>query len=520
MAKKKRDQSPTGDTHDLPGMVLEVNDFGPIQKGRVDLRPLTVFAGPSNTGKSWLAILIYVMERHVEEMFSIFHVHGFFTKRHQYKGSSPDSESDDRRPFPENPERWRRELKARSEVCLTTEEVETIREFIEFVSSRNLENEFQRCYGVKEASDLIRQGYKGGARLSIHSGQIGHRLNLAEQLSEMSLKIDMPERTVLYTDQNDELYFNELIEDLGSVKASDRERDIMRYIDGETGLAAGLIWKNLYSRAGNQDAYYLPADRGGVMHAHSVVVSALIRGASRAALRREPPLPALSGILGDFLEELIKIAELGGRGNTKPHSPDYLVQILEDRVLRGAVEVERGETDYPRFVYRPRGWQRSLPLMNVSSMISELTPVALYLRYLVSPGDLLIIEEPEAHLHPAMQARFIEAIAAAVQAGIRVLLTTHSEWVLEKLANIVARGEMKKDGGWEVREGMASDRVGLSSKDVGVWLFDFADRDRPEQGSEVTEVLWDMDDGGYATGFDEVGMALHNDWAELMSQKS
>ena len=40
---------------------LAVSDFGPIVEANVDLRPLTVFVGPSNTGKSYLAILIYAM---------------------------------------------------------------------------------------------------------------------------------------------------------------------------------------------------------------------------------------------------------------------------------------------------------------------------------------------------------------------------------------------------------------------------------------------------------------------------
>ena len=36
---------------------LGVKDFGPIVEASLDLRPLTVFIGPSNTGKSWLATL-------------------------------------------------------------------------------------------------------------------------------------------------------------------------------------------------------------------------------------------------------------------------------------------------------------------------------------------------------------------------------------------------------------------------------------------------------------------------------
>ena len=42
---------------------LEVKNFGPIVEAKIDLRPLTVFVGPSNTGKSYLAILIYALHQ-------------------------------------------------------------------------------------------------------------------------------------------------------------------------------------------------------------------------------------------------------------------------------------------------------------------------------------------------------------------------------------------------------------------------------------------------------------------------
>ena len=42
---------------------LEVANFGPIVEAKIDLRPLTVFVGPSNTGKSYLATLIYALHR-------------------------------------------------------------------------------------------------------------------------------------------------------------------------------------------------------------------------------------------------------------------------------------------------------------------------------------------------------------------------------------------------------------------------------------------------------------------------
>ena len=60
-------------------------------------------------------------------------------------------------------------------------------------------------------------------------------------------------------------------------------------------------------------------------------------------------------------------------------------------------------------------------------MVSELAPLILFLKYLVRPGDLLILEEPESHLHPAAQRRLARGIVRLVNAGVKVLITTHSE---------------------------------------------------------------------------------------------
>ena len=43
---------------------IKVKNFGPIEKAEIDLRPLTVFVGESNTGKTYLAALIYAVHQH------------------------------------------------------------------------------------------------------------------------------------------------------------------------------------------------------------------------------------------------------------------------------------------------------------------------------------------------------------------------------------------------------------------------------------------------------------------------
>ena len=45
---------------------IAVENFGPIEKVEIDLGPLTVFVGESNTGKTYLAVLIYALLRAFE----------------------------------------------------------------------------------------------------------------------------------------------------------------------------------------------------------------------------------------------------------------------------------------------------------------------------------------------------------------------------------------------------------------------------------------------------------------------
>ncbi|MCY4261402.1 MAG: AAA family ATPase, partial [Rhodobacteraceae bacterium] len=116
---------------------------------------------------------------------------------------------------------------------------------------------------------------------------------------------------------------------------------------------------------------------------------------------------------------------------------------IESDILKGRVRVERSmQIDYPRFAYQPHGWKREIALANASSMIPELAPVVLYLRYMVVPGNVLIVEEPESHLHPAMQVELTRQLALLVEEGLRIIVTTHSEWLLEELGNIVQRSSL------------------------------------------------------------------------------
>ena len=152
-----------------------------------------------------------------------------------------------------------------------------------------------------------------------------------------------------------------------------------------------------------------------------------------------------------------------------------------------------------------------LPLMNASSMVSELAPVVLYLRHIVLPEDLLVVEEPESHLHPAMQVEFARQLAAVVNSGVRVIITTHSECLLGALANLVKSSELYRGRKRKTGE----DDAALRPDQVGVWLFQ--PKRRPK-GSVVKEVPLDEESGLFPSGFSDVAVALYNEWADISNR--
>jgi len=40
-------------------LAVEAKDFGPISDGKITLKPLTLFIGPNNSGKSYAAMLVH-----------------------------------------------------------------------------------------------------------------------------------------------------------------------------------------------------------------------------------------------------------------------------------------------------------------------------------------------------------------------------------------------------------------------------------------------------------------------------
>jgi predicted ATPase len=217
-------------------------------------------------------------------------------------------------------------------------------------------------------------------------------------------------------------------------------------------------------------------------------------------------MPTLSGVLADFISDLLLI-ERSPR-QTKLAS---IAEFLESDLIKGRIVIEPGGTgaqgQNPEIYYETAVGK--FPLRRTSSAISEFAPVILALRHYCEPGDLLIIEEPESHLHPAAQRKLAQAMVKLVRAGARVLITTHSDFLLDQLSNFIRLGALDE----ETRETRGFDRNDfLRTREVGVYLFDL---DEAQGGSTVKRLRVGSKTGIDTEDFAKVNVALYQETVQL-----
>ena len=81
--------------------------------------------------------------------------------------------------------------------------------------------------------------------------------------------------------------------------------------------------------------------------------------------------------------------------------------------------------------------------INVGFGITYILPIVVALLK-AEPGDLVIIENPECHLHPRAQRRIGEMISNISSAGVQIIVETHSDHVLNGIRLSVKRGDLDK----------------------------------------------------------------------------
>ena len=253
------------------------------------------------------------------------------------------------------------------------------------------------------------------------------------------------------------------------------------------------------------------------MQSHRTIASALVAMAPMVGLVDSPPIPMFNGVLSDFMQYLIRAPSPRELYDKKKDGISKIGKTIEDKIMEGRIKAVMLENRYPDFQYllpMEHGKTHAIPLMSASSMVSELAPVVIFIRHYLRKGNIFILEEPEAHLHPGSQREIASALVQLVHAGVKVIITTHSDNILEQIGNFIHASTLDPATRPKILGKEAGEQA-LPKEKTSVYLF----KKTPKSAKTVVdEVEFSPDSGIITEDHQNVAIDLYNEAVELLNQ--
>ena len=173
---------------------------------------------------------------------------------------------------------------------------------------------------------------------------------------------------------------------------------------------------------------YLPASRTGFMLTYAQLIENSLQISFSQDLHENTSTLTLPYV--DFLQLITKF-EINKKDSKKYTE---IIEYIEKNMTKGNLSIKKDML--PVIKYQPEGSDKEIPLYVASSIVSEISPLLLVLKSGIN-FKAMIIEEPEAHLHPELQQKMARLIINMVNLGIPVWITTHSDTILQHITNMM-----------------------------------------------------------------------------------
>ena len=172
--------------------------------------------------------------------------------------------------------------------------------------------------------------------------------------------------------------------------------------------------------------------------------------------------------------------------STDEQSP-YLKQIK--KITDGDVVKEEGK----EFLVLDEG--KHVNMSAAASSIKEISPLLFLLKNHPIKKEAICLEEPEAHLHPSMQIQVADLIAECINNGFLFHITTHSDYFMDRLNQLIKLGNIRKKDETTFKEYCAanglSEKTFLDGDNVKAYFFH-----RDDETSKVVIEELPVEEGG------------------------
>ncbi len=160
----------------------------------------------------------------------------------------------------------------------------------------------------------------------------------------------------------------------------------------------------------------------------------------------------------DFMGQLQDVAK--NKSFIAKEHPEILDDFTD--IVGGTYTITQNDQLY----YIPKGTRLKLTMVESSSAARALLDLSFYLNCIAEKGDLLMIDEPELSLHPENQRRIARLFARLVNLGIKVFITTHSDYIVKELNTLIMLNHDKphlkrvaEENGYQQSELINADQV-------------------------------------------------------------
>jgi len=246
----------------------------------------------------------------------------------------------------------------------------------------------------------------------------------------------------------------------------------------------------------SKNSFLLPAERAGLnlfFKELSSTRNLLLQHAQKDNIN---PMELLKDIIesryADPIQDYIQYLNTINTHKAKKSNYRNYAQAIQKTVLNGKYDVDKqGNVSFMPY----RSNNAVLPLHYSSSTVKTFFGLVFYLEHLAKEGDCVMIDEPELNLHPDNQRQVARVLAQLVNAGLKVIVSTHSDYFIRELNNLIM---LKKDfsGAKELQNKYGyQDNELLDGKQMSAYLFD---------NNKITPMPLDEDEGVIAETFDSV----------------
>jgi predicted ATP-dependent endonuclease of OLD family len=204
----------------------------------------------------------------------------------------------------------------------------------------------------------------------------------------------------------------------------------------------------------------------------------------------------------DMLSTVVGLKSIKSINSNSAYQP--LVTEIEQTILHGNVAVSN---DGALQFISEKAPDVVLPVHLSASIVKNISGLLIYLKHQAKNNELLIIDEPEIGLHPDNQILLARIFAKLINNGIKLLISTHSDYIIRELNNLIMLSSEKEEIKAKATEfGYNSDEK-IRLEDVGAYLFEY----NPDSEKYVSVKKLPIDVNGFEVDTIDQAISTLND---------